>query len=316
MVGFEYESERSAGQQTDFASKHYGFFAKQLRFGVKGKLAEDFSLNLSVDFQDALEPRSPPDYNSPPYLRTASLDYKPSRRFRLKMGRFKRPFSRLELEGAGDLPIIDRGLFNGLAIERNQWGDRALGAMASGRVKSAGLRWSLALTNPGWASSSVPEGVDVIARAVVSLPFGVSLGINGGYKRVELGGQTVHATAVGGDVRLKLGPARVIVEGALAKLPVATRRPYALGVLLLAYYGLPLSADWQLQPTVFAEYVDADTKFSETESTRLTLGLNLIGHGAFRVMPQLSLVRSLGDTSSLNPWQESESAVLVFSLER
>jgi hypothetical protein len=31
-------------------------------------------------------------------------------------------------------------------------------------------------------------------------------------------------------------------------------------------------------------------------------------------MPQLALVRSLGDTSQLNPWLESETYSLIFSL--
>jgi hypothetical protein len=42
--------------------------------------------------------------------------------------------------------------------------------------------------------------------------------------------------------------------------------------------------------------------------------VNLLAPGGFRVLPQVSLVRSVGNTSQLNPWLEGETFSLILSL--
>lgn len=314
MAGFEYERERPSGAQGGAPEKEYGFFLKQVRIGVRGELSELFRINTSVEISDAWSPETEASYRSPMYIRTATLDYRPSKSFRLKVGRFKRPFSRIELESAADLPILDRGLFNDLAIEDNQWGDRAVGVMASGRLKAPKLRWYLSLTNPAWRSNLPTEGVDVMGRVEWSIVKALTLGVNGGYKNILISDDRVHASAFGGDLDLTLGRAGVVLELSSVDLPLRQTRPRGLAALLLFRYLLDVSPLWALQPTFFAEVADADAEFSQTESLRLVFGVNAIGHGDFRVMPQLAVVRSLGDTSAQNPWRESETYSLVFSL--
>jgi hypothetical protein len=65
---------------------------------------------------------------------------------------------------------------------------------------------------------------------------------------------------------------------------------------------------------LFAELADADAKLSETESARFAVGLNLLAQGGFRLLPQVALVRPLGQASAQNPWLESETYSLIFSL--
>jgi hypothetical protein len=314
MAGFEYERDRPSGAQAGVPEKEYGFILKQVRIGVRGDLSELFRLNTTVDIADALSPETGASYTTPMYIRTATIEYRPSKSFRLKLGRFKRPFSRIELESAADLPILDRGLFNDLAIEENEWGDRAVGVMASGRIKAPKLRWYLSLTNPQWRSNLPTEGIDVIGRVEWSVVKALTLGVNGGYKNVLIGDDRVHASAFGGEVELALGGAGVVLELSSVDLPFRQGRPRGLGALLLFRYLLDVAPLWALQPTFFTELADADAEFSQTESLRLVFGVNLIGHGDFRVMPQVSVVRSLGDTSAQNPWRESETYSLVFSL--
>ena len=79
-------------------------------------------------------------------------------------------------------------------------------------------------------------------------------------------------------------------------------------------YELGLAPALALQPVLFAEYADANTTVSQNESMRLVLGVNLLAHSGFRIMPQFDLVRSIGDTSAANPWLESETLSLMFSL--
>jgi Phosphate-selective porin O and P len=314
IMGFERRSERPAGGQTDPADQEYGFTLRQIRLSVKGELAERFRANVSFDLSDALEPEAGAAYDQPPYLRTATIEYRYSREFRLQVGRFKRPFSHLELESASDLPILRRGLFNGLALEDNQWGDRAIGVMASGRLKEPRLRWYLSLTNPDWSPTLRAEGVDVIGRVEWTLIKGLVLAANAAYKRIELGNDQLNDVAYGGDVTWKLGDANFLLESNSVALPFEVGRPRALGALFMFDYELALNHDWSLQPVFFAEYADADTDVLENESLRLAFGLNALGYAGFRVMPQVELVRSIGDTSAQNPWLESERLSLIFSL--
>jgi hypothetical protein len=314
MMGFEYEREQPAGGQTDPGSSEYGFEIRQIRLSARGDLADVFRVNVSFELSDALDPEVGAGYTSPPYLRTATIEYRPSREFRLRVGRFKRAFSHLELESASDLPILRRGLFNGLAIEDNQWGDRAIGVMASGRLKAPKLRWYLSLTNPAWASNLDTQGIDVTGRVEWTVIKGLVLGANAAYKNIELGDDTLNDFGYGGDVALALGDAHFLLEANDVALPFETGRPRGLGALFMFDYDLPLTATWALQPVFFAEYADANTDVLQNESLRLVLGVNLLGYSGFRVMPQVELVRSIGDTSAENPWLESERLSLIFSL--
>jgi hypothetical protein len=315
ISGFEYERERPSGAQTDPGDKEYGFQLDQARVGVSAEL-DRLRLNLSLELADALSRNSGGGYDSPPYLRTATLEYRVARELRLTVGRYKRPFSRLALESAVDLPVLDRGLLNGLLVEDNQWGDRAVGMMASGRLDLAKLRWYLSLTNPAWSSSLRSDGLDVIGRVQLSLAKGLTLGLNGGYKHLRLAGpgSGTHNFGFGGDIGWKLADARIVLEGSYADLPFETGRPRGFGALLLVDYELELRADWALQPVAFVELADADAKISQTESMKLAFGVNLLAPGGFRVLPQLSLVRSVGNTSQLNPWLEGETFSLILSL--
>lgn len=314
MAGFEHESERPAGAQTDPAQKEYGFTVRQVRLRLKGELAEKFRVNVSFDLSDAIEPESGASYDQPPYLRTAALEYRHSRELRVQVGRFKRPFSHLELESASDLPILRRGLFNSLALEDNQWGDRAIGVRLSGRLKQPKLRWYLSLTNPGWQPTLATEGIDVFGRVEWTLIKGLVLGANAGYKHITIAQDEIDDVGYGGDLSLELGDAHFLLEANEVSLPFERDRPRGRGVLFMVDYVLGLGPMLALQPTLFAEYADANTKISQNESMRLVAALNLIAYSDFRVMPQLEVVRSIGDTSADNPWTESERLSLILSL--
>jgi hypothetical protein len=313
MTGFELKRARPAGAQTRQARNEYGFVLKQLRLGVRGELNRRFRANVSFDLSDTLSPQAG-TYTSPALLRTATLEYRHSRELRLQVGRFKRPFSALELTSASDLPILNRGLFNHLAIEDNQWGDRAVGMQISGRLKAPKLRWYLSLTNPGWSSALAYSGLDVTLRLELALSKAIALGVNAAYKTIDAGSTRADGTGIGGDVTLHFGGAHVLLEASVVDLPLAERRPRAFGALVLFDYPIQLRPGWALAPTFFGELADANAGLTQTESVRFAFGVNLIAAEQFRIMPQLALVRSVGDTSQLNPWLESETYSLIFSL--
>ncbi|HEU4584025.1 MAG TPA: porin [Polyangiaceae bacterium] len=314
ISGFEIQRERPSGAQTRPGENDFGFELRQARVQLKSEL-DRFRLELSLELSDALS-SDISGYDSPPFLRDASLEYHYSRALRLQVGRYKRPLSRIELQSSAELPVIRRGLLNGLLVEDNQWGDRALGAMVSGRLELAKLRWYLSLSNPNWSTSLQSRGLDVIGRVQLSPAKGWTLGVDGGYKALRLGseGQWTHNFAAGGDVAWKLGDAHVLVEGHFGDLPFETASPQGFGVLALIDYELGLSESWALQPVLFGELADADAELSQTESARLALGINLLERGGFRLLPQVALVRPLGRASQQNPWLASETYSLIFSL--
>jgi hypothetical protein len=315
ISGFELQRERPRGDQTSPGENEFGFDVRQARLQLKSEL-DRFRLELSLELSDALSSDVAGGYDSPPFLRDASLEYRYSKAVRLQVGRYKRPFSRIELESAAHLPVIRRGLLNGLLVQDNQWGDRAVGAMVSGRLELAKLRWYLSLTNPSWSTSLQSQGVDVIGRVQLSLVKGLSVGVDGGYKVLRLSSeaQWTNDFAVGGDVAWKLGDAQLLLEGHYGDLPFETATPQGFGVLAMADYVLRLSESWALQPVLFAELADADSELSQTESARLAFGVNLLAQGGFRLLPQVALVRPLGHASQQNPWLESETYSLILSL--
>jgi hypothetical protein len=315
ISGFEVQRSRPTGTQTHPGEKDFGFEVRQARIELRSEFRR-FRLDLSLDLADALSPDIGGGYDSPPFLRNATLEYRYSKSLRLQVGRYKRPFSRIELESAVDLPVLRRGLLNGLVVEDNQWGDRAVGAMLSGRLDLAKLRWYVSFTNPDWSTSLQSQGLDVIGRVQFSPLKRLSLGVDGGYKYLRLGTQApwTHNAAAGADLAWKVGSGQLLLEGHFADLPFETGRPQGFGVLLLADYELELDADWTLQPMLFAELADADAKVSETESARFAVGLNLLAQGGFRLLPQVALVRPLGQASAQNPWLASETYSLIFSL--
>ena len=324
MTGYEYGDERSVGASGARYSDDFGFFLRQARVDLRARLQKRLRLEVSVEFADAIDPGGTQP-NDPPYLRDAALEVRILRGLRVLLGRFKRPFSSLELRGAGSLPIRGRGLLNGLVTEDNQWGDRATGMMLFGKFKSPKLRWALGVHNPDWSASLPARGVDVIGRVTVKLAPWLRAGLNGGHKYVELGNDKVHANAFGGDVRLQLGSFDVQLEATVADLPWDDHQ--GLGALSLVTYDVPLTSEWTLQPVGFIEYADADSEYDQNESMRLVGGVNLLGYGQqLRIMPQVQLTQPVGDAiefaqatdpraTGVNPWLEEKKVYLMVSLQ-
>ena len=284
-----------------------GFVLDQARFKASVRLNPQLRAALSFDL-DAVR------------MRNAYLNLKLHSAFQLKLGRFKRPFSRLENASIGKLPIRGRGLFNDALIEDANWGDRALGLMLWGKHKRPRLRWYLGIMHPV-PLQSPSQGIDVLARVTYKPVKAFGVGLNGGYKYIKpLVGDRQHLSAVGVDAEVKASGLRLLLEGNLAQNPnpppvMAAQRepnPFALGVLALASYELPLSESVALQPAIFAEWLDTDLDFSQDEAARLVLGVNLLAwDGMLRLMPQVELVRPLGEVGPRSRVASETVALMV-----
>jgi hypothetical protein len=316
MTGFESVLTKPTVAQGGPRTDEYGLFVKQARLELSGELADRFSLELSADLSDGLTPKvSAFDINRPQYLRDAFLQARFSRAVRLRVGHFKRPFSRLATTSAADLPIRSRGLLDAELVEDGRWGDRALGAMLWGRLRRPKLDWYLGVWNPTWLPTTHQNGYDLMGRVVYEPWKWLSIGANGGRKSVDLGTRQASGHAAGGDVRLRFLDATVQFEGSYGELVFEPDAPAAFGAHALVSYDFELTPLAVLQPVAFVEYADAHSVFLESEAVRFVGGLNVVHHDVFRVMPQVGITRPVGDASEYNPWAEQYEYYLMFTLD-
>ncbi len=130
-------------------------------------------------------------------LLDAYIHISPFRYLQLRMGQFKKPFSRLELRGFGTLWTPERGVGNklivgsfdsgGTAGDSLQYGDRDLGLQLSGRlIKKIKLDYEMGVFNG--TGPLAPEELkrrrskDVVARMKVKPTKWIGVGVNGSLK--------------------------------------------------------------------------------------------------------------------------------------
>lgn len=319
MAGFQVRDRRPAdgqpgspGTTSGSAGTDYGFVLRQARLRAELRPNKRLRIVVSADFSDALDPT---DFAPPPYLRNAYLEFAIEKRWlEIRVGRFKRPYSRIELRSVAALPFVGRGLTNDWIVEQEQWGDRAVGAMLSGRVEAARLRWWLSATNAAWQTSRTPDGVDLLARLEWDVNDLLEVGGGGGAKWIEdASGELGHVLAGGLDARLRYEGLEVMGEMLLAQRASVPNQPLSMGVVGAASYAAPVSKNVRLQPTLFGEWTDADIEFSGDDALRLALGMNVLWKKSFRVMPQFELIRPLGTVTERNSWVATDRFTLIFS---
>jgi len=322
MTGVEWSREQRYGTQGRVESEDTGFFLSQARVQLEAKLSKRIEAEVSAELADAYDAGAGSGTSDGPlYLRDAFANLKLKRAFQIKAGRFKRPFSALELRSTGALQVRGRGLTNHLVIEDNAWGDRALGAELWGKLKPIGATWAVGAFEPLWAPSSAtrPKGVDVMARATVEPVSGLTLGASGGMKRLDTPPFDDYDTsfAVGGDARFEAHGWSLLIDGLYAELPLPEAdlsQQSAFGVVALLSYDIELSKSFTLQPVVLGEYFDASVAHSNSETWRGVAGVNGLIHETLRIMPQVEVVDWQGTPSTFSPPQ-SLTAYLMLSLE-
>lgn len=290
--GWEYEvtkltdAEEMRGTRPD----EFGFFLNQARFTVDGSWGKALSLQLDLDFT-----------SSDP-VRDAWLNYKISRPFQVRVGQFKRPFSRLELMGAGKLPLRSRGLANDHIVGELGYGGRSLGTELWGRFKKQGVHWSVSASNPPPGVA----GVDLHARLAYEPTDWLEVGAGGVHKIVEnratIPEDFIAGNGFGVDLDIHAGATHVLLDALVGEnlgLSIAQPDPLAIRNNAGSFGGyvshdLSISKRWALQPLLFGEWVDSNLEYSKSEAIRAVGGLNALWNkNALRIMPQLELIRPL-----------------------
>jgi len=210
----------------------------------------------------------------------------------LKMGQFKKPFSRIELLSRRRFPLIRRGMANDYITEHLLYGDRDVGLMLEGRLwKRAKLDYAVGIFN-GMGMNNQELGFDGhkdIAARLESRPVKwLSVGANVSLKLIEtedLPGfvnqdnfayvepreypqgytaidfmaehewMTGTAWMAGVDGLVRVGKLQIVVEGTLGENWWFKKYPYVWSAVLMASYKYKLPTKWPLwvEPVVQGE---------------------------------------------------------------
>ncbi len=307
-------------------------FLRQARIGVRAR-TDRFELKISADLADGLD-----NFGSAPFIRDAWANVKIHEAFQVKVGRFKRPFSRLELRGVWKHAFLDRGLFNAFAIEDRDWGDRAVGANVWGRIRGrpGRLKWAVGASTPCPLGTGCPvrgaPGVTVGGRVEYEPVRWISIGVNSAYKQVRIREipatvgpdeiHTGHVAAVGGDIRVKGRGFYGAAEFNAAhdwRCPLTADCsspdndiPWMVSGIVHGTYTFDVGPKTTVGPVIIGEIVDADLRYSGSEAVRAAAGIDLRWTKHLRVLPQIDVVRSLQTPLGyVSSFRESVELVLL-----
>lgn len=287
---------------------------RQARVGVDARYRDVLRIRTTLELSDLLEKPKPGMV-----LRNAWANIRIHDAFQIRAGHFKRPYSRLELRGFSSIPFIGRGLFNQIAVEDLDWGDRALGIMLWGDIEGTQpgmdrLRWQVSVTNN--AVSGAPHGFDAHARLTYDPTAWLSIGANGAFKSVQdpladedacrstwkrAAGCRLSVFAAGSDVAFDIAGLYASVEVNLAQdWLYANESPWMLGALGYASYDIEVTERMRLQPVMFGEFVDSNMRYGESEAARAGVGFNILWTKYLRIMPQGEFVQPIAPVTSFN----------------
>lgn len=306
MAGWEYDDKRPT-PALGMPSTDKEFFLRQARLSAGIFHKDVFRLKFGLELADAFDG---PANTGVRYLRNAYANARVNDALQFRVGHFKRPFSRLELRGPGDLPVRGRGLTNGRLLEDRNYGDRSVGGMVWGKIKTTGLRWYAG----AFAADSRKNGVDAIGRLQFRATPWLSVGASGGYKRIENGlGDPVQVGSANFDFRIKVAGLYLLADFVAGQDYLVLGEPWAVGTVAYASYDIPVARRLVLQPALLGEWSDANIEFAENDAIRAVAGVNLIWRKRYRLMPQADFRRRRGETGT--PWIDRDTYYLMVSLE-
>ncbi|HKU44696.1 MAG TPA: porin [Polyangiales bacterium] len=310
MTGVEVEREHPKGNQPPEEETQAGLFLEQAVVEAEVLISKRLELELGFNLANAT-------------VRDAFVNYRVDDALQLRIGRFKRPFSRVELRSRGKLPFRDRGLFNSLLDDSGYVG-RTLAGMVWGKPLPQ-LRYFVAGASPAPLGADI-EGLDLVARVAYDPNQWLSIGVNGLHKWSERSadGEALRVSAVGADAKLDVGALSISLEVDAAQNPdpppvadesASSRTPWALGVLGYGDYTWQLSKKWTIAVVGVLEWMDSDTEYEKDERIRAVAGLSWnFKKNALRIMPQVELTRPLGEADARGE-VASETYYLLVSAE-
>jgi hypothetical protein len=279
------DEEGKVGRWTDT------FSLQNARLDGRWEVIDDLRLVLEVELADGIS------------IRDAYARYQVHKAFRLTLGNFKKPFSRLRLDSPWELLIPRRGLLDQEVIGDGPYGGfggRDIGLMASGSVGKevkfkyfAGVFDGRSLNRAFYRDLDDPDAPntshrDYVARLQLRPVKGLILAASYDYKRAGIllapGEELEHwFNLVGFDLRWSLAGFRIQLEGAWGDNPRAVKGRRLLGGHATAAYRIRLSDLLVLTPAFMGEILDPDDELAGGRAVRLAGALTL-GIGAYAAL--------------------------------
>lgn len=255
------------------------------------------------------------DFASAAALRDGFVDIGPAW-LQLKAGRFKRPFSRVQLMSLGALPLWRRGIINRLIVRDYQYGDRDRGAEIHGRI--GGLGYEAGLFNGSdLTSTDADAGKDLVGRLTYRFSKAARVGASTSLRYASEPQPPARKDrwAVELDGRFRLGSFELVAEATWAQGPHTRRGPEHAGFLLYGLYRARINDTLKLRPLVKVELLDHDLYRTDDQALSLATGVNAHVTRWLRIMLQLEGVWSQESAEAQTPDERIAVLQLAFEYE-
>jgi phosphate-selective porin len=266
-----------------------------------GSVEVEMAHELDADEQEAGSDSSSPTWAP---LRDAYVEVTPIKAVGVRVGQFKRPFSRIALTSSRKLKLVSRGVSDAWINGELNYGDRDVGAQLQGEVgKNWGVDYAVGLFNgTGSNAREIDDrgAKDFVGRVVGHLGKHFEIGANIAIKSWDDPAATVsyttNAVMFGGDLAFDYKGFDAVAEGGYgdyySHIDATTDDLKSLYVLGLLSYKIPLMDTWKLavEPLVKGELLLPRADDSDTQVLAATVGANLHLGNLFRLMVQGDLI--------------------------
>lgn len=264
-------------------------------------------------------------------LQDAYIHVSPFRFLEIRVGQFKKPFSRLELRSSGKLRVYNRGEGNSLIVEDLLYGSRDLGIQFSGRiVPSVKLDYEIGVFNgSGPDISEDGNSKDIAARLKIAPLSWFDFGVNGSFKFFEEDdldeGEDKSAWATSADVTFKVAGFRAYVEGIVAldheylgrSTVVTDKAPHIFNLVGILSYKRAVSSGKfgiSLEPVFKVELLDPNAKIEKDHVLVYNPGFNTYIGEYLRLMIHGEFRRSAINSSTRYPDRELLAVQFCFDI--
>ncbi len=265
-------------------------------------------------------------------LKDAYIHLSPSRYVEVRVGQFKKPFSRLELRSSGKLRVAERGDGNSFIIEDLLHGGRDIGLQLSGRiVKSIKLDYEAGVFNgTGPNLTELGNAKDVTVRLKTQPVEWFEVGSNGSFKFFDDDAHKARdekfTWAAGVDTVFRFFGVRLHLEGLMARDhlylanyplvdPPLTEMPLTLNGLAIISYRHKFDTSWRVavEPVFKVEYLDPNLDFIDDQILLYTPGFNTYLGKVLRLMLNAEFRR--GGRNHLASFRDRETLMLQLCLD-
>jgi phosphate-selective porin len=251
--------------------------------------------SIEAELSKEVEPDDGPKTLRP--LRDAYVRIKPFDLLMLRVGQFKRPFSRIELTGSRTLKLVHRGISSDWISGALGYGARDVGAQVEGRYgKYWGLEYALGVFNGMGANAreiDAQGAKDFVGRVVGHFGKHVEVGVNVANKNWDNPPATVsyatRAWMYGGDIAVDYKGFDGMIEGGYGDNFVSSMDLKKTWYVLSQFsYKIKLLKTWNvaIEPLIKGEMLMVDADNSDSRVIAGTAGANLYLGSLFRLMVQ------------------------------